>query len=209
VRPSGAFLSVDAADLDGDGRVDIVGGGGNAAVYAYDGSTGAQKWQSLQIQGGTPAGLAIADFDGDGQLEVAAQTDGSGVYVLDGRTHAVEAVIQASTSSLATVAADGPPRLLLGGTNGHADLYGFDGASYQVIRDQVLGTASIDSTLVAAADDWWVGSAGVVTRWRQGAAAAVTTGYGNGFGKTVALLPTRKMVFSGGAYGVFGFPSKP
>jgi len=84
------------ADLDGDGTPEIVVGGDDGTVAAYDLRGGA-----LQVRSGWPAstcsggqcpetrGLAAADIDGDGRTEVVATTTntsetGSQVFVFDG-----------------------------------------------------------------------------------------------------------------------------
>ena len=84
------------ADLDGDGTPEIVVGGNDGTVAAYDVRGGA-----LQVRPGWPAstcsggqcpetrGLAAADIDGDGRDEVVATTTntaetGSQVFVFDG-----------------------------------------------------------------------------------------------------------------------------
>ena len=84
------------ADLDGDGAAEIVVGGNDGTVAAYDLRGGA-----LQVRPGWPAstcsggqcpetrGLAAADLDGDGRDEVVATTTntsetGSQVFVFDG-----------------------------------------------------------------------------------------------------------------------------
>lgn len=56
-------------DVDGDGILDIVVGGDDGIVYAYDG-TGSLIWE-FDTQGETISGKpAIADIDGDGSAEV-------------------------------------------------------------------------------------------------------------------------------------------
>ena len=209
VHTSSAFLSVDAADIDGDGHVEIIGGSDNS-IYAYDGTTGALKWQSLRMEGNVnPSGLAIGDFDGDGHLEVAAQTDQADVYILDGATHAVEAVIQGTTSGLAVQQKNGTPQLVVGTAAGHAQAYVYTGKGYKLTTDLPVGNASVDGVLPVARGNWWVGSGGVVTHLQGGVPTAATPNYGTGFGSNVVRLASKHMIFSAGPYGVFGFPDNP
>ena len=84
-----------AADLDGDGRQELVVGGNEGTVAAYE-----LRGMGLRLERGWPAstcsggqcpetrGLAAADLDGDGRVEVVATTTntsetGSQVFVFD------------------------------------------------------------------------------------------------------------------------------
>jgi hypothetical protein len=83
------------ADLDRDGRPEIVVGGNEGTVAAYElrGSTLRMEWKASTCSGGQcpeARGMAAADLDGDGRVEVAVTTTntsptGSQVFVLDAR----------------------------------------------------------------------------------------------------------------------------
>jgi len=94
--PNGAFSSVDAADVDEDGEVEILAGtderstSGNASIHAYDFPSGEEEWRfdsSLPVE---ISDIAVGDLDGDGHLEVAGIAYGSWAYVVDGLTGALE-----------------------------------------------------------------------------------------------------------------------
>src|SRR5882672_3995105 len=59
-------------DLNGDGSNDVVIGGQNGVLYAYDGS-GNKLWQALAT-GAVASTPAIGDLDGDGRNEVVVGT---------------------------------------------------------------------------------------------------------------------------------------
>ncbi|HYE30831.1 MAG TPA: Ig-like domain-containing protein [Methylomirabilota bacterium] len=73
-----------AGDLDGDGALEIVAGGGQR-LFAFHANGEAVEGWPIGIRG-EQAGKALADLDGDGKLEVIAQsedwTGGTGVGVL-------------------------------------------------------------------------------------------------------------------------------
>ena len=85
-------------DIDGDGRLEVVFGGGqyyggtdSVAVFALDAATGRMKWRRA-TNGATLASPALADVNGDGRLDVVIATiaskygmgNGGSLYVLNG-----------------------------------------------------------------------------------------------------------------------------
>jgi len=72
--PSGTDSPPAAADLDGDGTIEIVYGtmkvkGGNGRVIALDGATGKERWFA-EVPGHVQSEPALADLNADGVLDV-------------------------------------------------------------------------------------------------------------------------------------------
>lgn len=83
----GSFAVI-AADLDGDGRLDLVVSQSDAGSVASFRNRGAGRMESAGRWpvGRVPRGLAAADFDGDGRLDVAvANASSHDITVLRGR----------------------------------------------------------------------------------------------------------------------------
>lgn len=79
-------LAIAAADLHGDGNVDLVvaaGDYGNIAILMQDRSNPGTFLPQTKIHiGGYPEGLAIADLNGDGKPDLAVAAGGAGVKIL-------------------------------------------------------------------------------------------------------------------------------
>jgi VCBS repeat protein len=80
----GAIKRVCLADLDGDGRPEIVVGAGNWRTYCYSGA-GKLLWDECNWAH-QPTCLATFDLDGDGVKEVVAGNDYYFAWVFDGKT---------------------------------------------------------------------------------------------------------------------------
>jgi subtilisin family serine protease len=71
------------ADVDGDGRTDVVWGGNDGQVYAWRAGGGRLGGFPRRIGGdGDRVRVALADLDGEPGDEIVATTSGAGVYVL-------------------------------------------------------------------------------------------------------------------------------
>jgi hypothetical protein len=217
VQPAGEFTSVEVADVDGDGQIEVLAGGSleedpapGVFIYAYDAVTGAQKWRK-QLPDATAAvtHLVVADTDGDGAVEVAALATGGNVTILDGATQALEAVIQAEGTTLTSLAASSGQDLLLGDASGRMSVHHFDGTSYVEIGSADLGPAALDGLTVLPDGGLWVGSGGILRSFDRvlgGVETFASRSYGPGMGGRVVRLPGQTLVFTTGAYGIHGFP---
>ncbi|GFE61942.1 FG-GAP-like repeat-containing protein [Geobacter sp. AOG2] len=100
------------ADMNGDGKDDVVVAMADGTVHIYDGPT-LQEIRTLHIITSL-SDIAVADLDGDGAREIAA-SNGSGVYVYDGQTGAVKwSVASGGGTSIAVgnVDADAAPEIV-------------------------------------------------------------------------------------------------
>ncbi len=68
------------ADINGDGRIEVIQGDAAGVVHAYDALTGRVVWETtVDGECGSPA---VADLDGDGLLETVMATSTGKLYVL-------------------------------------------------------------------------------------------------------------------------------
>ena len=78
-RADGAFLSLQAADLGGDGEDEVIAGGRSQSIHAYKG--GGELWRFPT--GGAVRSVCAADLENDGRSEIIAGSEDTRVYVLD------------------------------------------------------------------------------------------------------------------------------
>ncbi len=125
--------SMAAADLDGDGKLDLVAAGGTANTIAVLKGKGDGTFSApVTYPASSPVRLAIADLDGDGHLDIAA-CGGGAVTMIYGPTFAAASTktITAGTRLMGIAASD------LDG-DGKVDLVVADAASSTVSNVVVL-----------------------------------------------------------------------
>jgi uncharacterized protein (TIGR03437 family) len=93
-----------AADIDGDGILDLAvadGNIGNVVVFLGDGKGGFEAAASGAIDDpGTAFGLTVGDFNGDGRLDVAtANNDNGSAFVFLGASFAVSSLTLSASSN--------------------------------------------------------------------------------------------------------------
>lgn len=218
-RPRGApFHSVELADVDGDGHLDVLAGVGWAHtgqegtyVYAYDGVTGAEKWRTLHLGGSFVDSLVLGDFDGNGILDFAAGVRGGPVYLFNVPTHGLDAIVTLQSSTLALMPTAPIPRLIVGQTNGWASVRAFDGGfGYPEVQAVPLGNAAVPGITLSPTGNWWVGMGGRLRRFEGGRATFFSANYGTGLGRyTTLAVGSPNGVFSAGGYGLLRFNAAP
>ena len=131
------LYGVEAADLDGDGEDEILVGGDDGILAAYEGASQALRWQSVISDGHQIHGIEVADVDGDGDLEVVA------------------------TANRRTTAADGPEVFVFDAADGSTEwqsstlIQGFSRVPHLRIAD-VDSDPALEILVAGDSDDLWV-----------------------------------------------------
>jgi outer membrane protein assembly factor BamB len=71
------------ADLDSDGKLEVVGGNHGGYAFLLEGEDGSLKWDVGIVSGDIHPTHAIADIDGDGCLEIVGASCSGPVYAFD------------------------------------------------------------------------------------------------------------------------------
>ena len=217
VRPYGeAFHSVEVADLDGNGTIEVIGGSGKehtgatgTYVHVYDAVSGSEVYKvPVQVSWEPLTALAIADFDGDGHLEVAALADGKGVYMFDGVSRGYDAIIEDTVTSLGKLSTGNLPIMLLGTSTGDVSARVFNGGLYGEMARVKVDTKRIDGVHVTPTGSLWVAAGGVLKRYSDTAGYFETANYGAPFGRSMPVFAVG-VVFSAGDHGVHAFVTQP
>ncbi|UCD91997.1 MAG: VCBS repeat-containing protein, partial [Methanobacteriota archaeon] len=93
---------LDAADIDGDGIIEIVIGNQPGYIWVFDGSTREVEWKS-ELLGSDILGIQLYDIDRDGTVEIIAAQGGyqgkadftsayttPHIFIIDGKTYSIE-----------------------------------------------------------------------------------------------------------------------
>jgi hypothetical protein len=223
-QPFGApFYSVDAADVDGDGEMEIVGGVGAAhsgvesiSIYVYSYNTSNEKWRSLHMGQGGITALSLADIDGDGSIEMIGMTNEHDVYIFDGASKVLEDILVGPFTAMRVQNVGGQPTIVLGNGNGELIMYRYSAGAYNQTYRQTLINKPIDGFTIDPQERVWIGSiddsfshnSGLLNQVTLGGTVLATyTGYGPTFGLRTAFVPRSGKFFTTGSYSILGFPS--
>ncbi len=215
VRPVGApFYSVDAADVDGDDQMEIIGGGGRqhagadgVFVYVYDYASGLEEWRSFQLGGPWDSidGLGVINLDLDPALEIAAlAVDAGDLYVFDGVSKIQETLLYGEYETLTPLTVAGGAIALTEGSD--LSVLRDNGAGYTPIFAQSFGPTPIDGLAPGPSQLVLLGSDGALSAYTlSGVEVWRSQVYGDVFGADPLWLPTSQTAFASGTYSLAGF----
>jgi hypothetical protein len=152
--------SVEVADVDGDGGLDVIAGGSNsgAVVYVYDYATGALKWNTF-VLGGPVRDVAV-ESAGGGHPDLLAIVDGGDLYAFDGTTHEALQITPGNFTVMRPGADSGVRSVYVGDTAGHVYRYDRGPDKYELAATYPLGLGWIDGVTPLPGGAALVGSEG-------------------------------------------------
>lgn len=214
-QPFGAsFYAVEAADVDGDGQIEIVGsvgeGSGGVFVYVYDFATATEEWRSPKIGEFWQriTGLQVGDTDRDGSLEIVAMVHGSFTYVFDGRTKELETFLNPGGSDLKLHAAD-TAYIVTGAVDGTLVAHRYQEGSYQEVFRRNYAASPLDGFDIGPGKALWLGSNGRLNLMTlAGDPVWQSATYGIVFGKRTLVWPASRSFISAGTYSIVAFRAK-
>jgi hypothetical protein len=200
---SHGLFGIAAADVNRDGKPDLLttNGNGTVGVLLGNGNGTFQPVLTYSTGGSAAFGLAVADVNGDGKLDLlTANSSGNAVDVLLGTgTGTFGTVTTFSTGpnsnpraiAVADVNADGKPDLLTANPNNYTAgvLLGNGNGTFQAATTYDAGPFS-NPTGIAVADVNGDGKPDLLTANTGNSAAGVLLGNGNGTFQAVATFGT-------------------
>ncbi|MBZ5538694.1 MAG: FG-GAP-like repeat-containing protein [Acidobacteriia bacterium] len=211
--PPSALYYVDAADIDKDGEMEIIAGGG-AYLLVYSYATGNEEWRSVSMRGPVGA-LEVADINRDGTLEMIGMVKSGDIYIYDGPSKTLQALLTGPFTTMGLQKVGGTYSIMAGNSNGELMTYGYSSGSYTQTYKQKLVTTSVDGFTLDAQNKVWIGSTalqydspGILTKVSPtGAVVAKYAGYGSELGLRTAFPASPLLFFTTGSYAILAFPN--
>jgi WD40 repeat protein len=214
-RPDGSpFYSVEVADLDADGNLEVIAGGGRAHtgadgvfVYVFDLATGLREWRTFQLGSTWSAITAVAVLeDGAGHPDLVAMVDDSSIYVFDGVTRTPLQIIDGAFTALGPGSSPAGRSFLAGTAGGVLQRYDRAGSSYGLAASHAAAPAPIEGVrLIDKGGLVAVGQQGRLSLYQWGGADPLWTSadYGPGVGHSLAI--DSRYWYTGGAHATVAF----
>jgi hypothetical protein len=210
-----SFSSVDAADIDNDQTTEIIGGGSDGYVYvfSYGSSPGPLEWKSLYLRAAVKA-LAVADTNQDGIREIVAMGNSGDVYVFNGVTKELEDMLMGPFIAMQVQNVEGILSIVLGNSNGELMIYHYSSGTYVQTYKRKMTNYGIEAFTVDWRDHVWLNTtydsysntATLYEMTLNGSILETFSGYGQYFGRHVAISQCSRYVYAGGYYLVAAFP---
>jgi hypothetical protein len=209
VRPSGApFYTVEVADVDADGQLEVVGGVGKAHtgqqgtyVYVYSYPGGGEEWHTFTLTTSWVAinGLAVLT-QGGGVADIVAMVDGESLNVFNGLGQP-QAIVNGAFHFLGPDAPSASRSFLLGTGFGELRQYQKQGPGYGVTWSRALGPLPIDGASMLPGGELAVASGGRLALYPQRDAVLAWQSEDYGVqGRTQVGNGANRRPFVGGAY---------
>ncbi len=212
-RNRGPYRGVHVVDLDGDNRLEVIGGSTNH-VFSFDYGTTTLDWQTPFSLSSDVMDIVIGDSDGDSALELHALTRNGDVYVFDGKTGQPEAILNKAKFTSIRITKTGKPLVMLGDDQGRLWLAPHDGQKYDVVGGAPIALAAVDGfTFFESIPMLTVGASDVMTVWlppgfpvwNTASYAPINTSGSRGFGSHTIIAPAPALGITAGWYGLSGF----
>ena len=214
-KPSGLpFHSVEVADLDADGELEVVAGGGRehtgaegVFVYVFSLATGLREWRTFQLGDywSKITGVAVLESGGGHPDLVAMVGDGS-LYVFDGVTQAPRQVIAGAFTTLGAASAAGRA-FLVGTTAGVLQRYERTTGNFALAAGmltaaplRIEGVHQMDKNGLVG-----VGQGDTLSVYRWGNPVPLWTSASYGFRLGRSLVADDRYWYSGGGHAVVAF----
>lgn len=186
---SSPIYSVETADVDGDGNLEVIAGGSGSSgmVYIYDLATGSPEWNTF-VLGGTVRDVAV-ESAGAGNPDLLAIVEDGALYAFDGVTHAA---LQITPGQFTVMRANPDPSnrsVFLGDANGNVYRYDRGPTQYELGAAYPLGLARIDGVTLLPGGAALVGSGGQLSYYTSlsGGPAWTSADFGAPVGRYACL----------------------